>query len=190
MLGTRITGIKTLDESILIAFSLLITCYLGPLKLNFISEVPTTLQSLLVVWFALAFGLRIGLASVFIYLIAGGLGCDVFAGGASGWSHLTGSNGGFLLAFPIGAFIAGSLLQALSRFPFFSKAKFITGALILFISQLAILVLGLFWQSALLGKTLSLPTINSIFIPGLLIKTALGTLVLVFISRAKSRLKS
>ena len=187
MLGTRITGIKTLDESILIAFSLLITCYLGPLKLNFISEVPTTLQSLLVVWFALAFGLRIGLTSVFIYLIAGGLGFDVFAGGASGWSHLTGSNGGFLLAFPIGAFIAGSLLQALSRFPFFSKAKFITGALILFISQLAILVLGFFWQSALLGKTLSLPTINSIFIPGLLIKTALGTLVLVFISRAKSR---
>ena len=190
MIGSKITGNKYLDESILIANSLALICYLGPVKLDFITEIPTTLQSLLVVWFALAFGLRIGMTAVFLYLIAGGLGLGVFAGGASGWNHLFGSNGGFLLAFPIGAFIAGSLVQILARIKFLSKAKFISSALILFISQISILILGLFWQSAFIGKTISITTIYSIFIPGLLIKTAIGTLVLVFISRAKSQILS
>jgi biotin transport system substrate-specific component len=39
------------------------------------------------------------LASVVIYLAAGGLGAPVFAGGESGWSHFVGATGGYLFAF-------------------------------------------------------------------------------------------
>ncbi len=188
MLPSKITGNKTVDESILIAISLGVICALGPFKIDFVAGLPTTFQSLLVVWFALAFGLRVGLTSVLAYLVIGGLGFGVFSGGASGWQHFIGSNGGFLLAFPVGAFIAGSLEQMASTL--FTKAKFISSAFILFISQTAILALGLLWQSMLVGETISFGIIMDIFLPGLLIKTAIGTLALVIITRALTRIKS
>jgi hypothetical protein len=50
--------------------------------------------------------------------------------------------------------------------------------------------LGLVWQAAISMQTISLGSIINIFMPGLLIKTALGTLALVFISRAISRIQS
>ena len=190
MLSTKITENKIVDESILIAINLGVICTLGPLKIDFASGLPTTLQSLLVVWFALAFGLRVGLTSVLAYLFLGGLGFGVFSGGASGWQHFIGSNGGFLLAFPVGAFIAGSLAQIASTSALFKKAKFISSAFILFISQTVILALGLIWQSMLVGETIPLVIIMDIFLPGLLIKTAIGTLALVIITRALSRIKS
>jgi len=186
----KITGIKAIDESLLIVFALIIICTLGPLKLDLTNSVPITLQSLLVVWFALALGLRIGLTAVVLYLVAGGMGFGVFAGGASGWGHFIGSNGGFLLAFPVGAFISGSLAKWAFSISIFSKTKFISSALILLVSQLTILILGLVWQAAISMQTISLGSIINIFMPGLLIKTALGTLALVFISRAISRIQS
>ena len=67
MLPSKITGNKTVDESILIAISLGVICALGPIKIDFAAGLTTTLQSLLVVWFALAFGLRVGLTSVLAY---------------------------------------------------------------------------------------------------------------------------
>jgi biotin transport system substrate-specific component len=186
----KITGIKALDESLLIALALITICILGPLKLDLTNSAPITLQSLLVVWFGLAMGLRIGLTAVVLYLFVGGMGMEVFAGGASGWGHFLGSNGGFLIAFPVGAFISGALGRWTFSTPLFSKTKFISSALILLVSQLAILVLGLLWQSAISMQAISLVSIIKIFMPGLLIKTALGTLALVFISRAMSRIRS
>ena len=116
----KITGNKNVNESILIAIALGVICTLGPLKIDFAAGLPTTLQSLLVVWFALAFGL-VGLTSVLAYLVLGGLGFGIFSGGASGWQHFIGSNGGFLLAFPVGAFIAGSLARFASTSALFTK---------------------------------------------------------------------
>ena len=190
MLPSKITGNKTVDESILIAISLGVICALGPIKIDFAAGLTTTLQSLLVVWFALAFGLRVGLTSVLAYLVLGGLGFGVFSGGASGWQHFIGSNGGFLLAYPVGAFIAGSLEQMASSSTLFTKAKFISSTFILLISQTAILALGLIWQSMLVGETISLGIIMDIFLPGLMIKKAIGTLALVIITRALTRIKS
>ncbi len=186
----KITGIKAFDESLLIALSLITICTLGPLKLNLTEGLPITLQSLLVVWFAIAFGLRIGLTAVVLYLVVGGMGLGVFAGGTSGWGHFIGSNGGFLLAFPVGAFVAGSLSRWAFSTSLFTKTKFISSALILLLSQLVILLLGVVWQAALSLKTISLIDVVELFMPGLLIKTAIGTLVLVFLSRALTRITS
>ena len=186
----KITGIQALDESILIVFSLITICILGPIKLELSTSLPITSQSLLVVWFALAFGLRIGLTAVFLYLIIGGMGFGVFAGGASGWGQLIGSNGGFNLAFPIGAFLSGSLAKWAFTNAIFSKAKFISSALILLISQIVILGLGIFWQSRMSPESISIVKVVKTFMPELFILTAFGTIVLVLISRALSRIKS
>ena len=182
----KITGIKAFDESLLIALSLITICTLGPLKLDLTEGLPITLEALLVVWFSIAFGLRIGLTAVVLYLVAGVMGFGFFTGEASGWGHFIRSNGGFLLAFPVGAFVAGSLSRWAFSLPLFTKAKFISSALILLLSQLLILV----WQAALSWKTISLMDVVRVFMPGLLITTAIGTLTLVFLSRALTRIKS
>ena len=183
----RLTGIKYIDEGIFIALSFLSLIYLGGIRFDITEGLPITLQSLLVVWFALVFGTRVGITAVILYLIVGGLGLGVFSGGASGWQHFLGSTGGFLIAFPIGAFISGSAAEWASKKSSLMKKAFIISALILFTSQTAILLLGLVWQNALTLSPINLGSALNIFMPGLLIKTALGTIAFVVLGRTLSR---
>lgn len=147
------------------------------------SEVPITLQSLLMVWFAYLFGVRVGLTSVILYLIAGGFGLNVFSNGGSGWEQFQSVTGGFLLAFPIGALISGIASDWLKSKEELLKFKFISSALVLFVSQGAILLLGLYWYNSIATTTESIQK----FTPGLLIKTAIGTMAYVVLVRTLFR---
>ena len=147
------------------------------------SEVPITFQSILMVWFAYLFGLRVGLTSVLLYLIAGGLGLKVFSNGGSGWDYFQGANGGFLLAFPIGALISGIASDWLKFQEELQKFKFISSAVVLFVSQGAILLLGLYWYNSIAATPESIQK----FTPGLLIKTAIGTMAYVVVIRTLFR---
>ena len=73
----------------------------------------------------------------------GGVGAPVFAEGASGWQHFTGSTSGFLLAFPIGALVVGWLGERIQ------KMRYATSALLLLLGQSIVVVLGLMWFGAL-----------------------------------------
>lgn len=147
------------------------------------SDVPITLQSLLMVWFAYLFGMRVGLTSVLLYLIAGGLGLNVFSNGGSGWEYFQDVTGGFLLAFPIGALISGIASDWLKTREELQKFKFISSALVLFASQAAILLLGLYWYNSIAAAPESIQK----FTPGLLIKTAIGTMAYVVVIRTLFR---
>jgi biotin transport system substrate-specific component len=68
--------------------------------------VPVTLQTLAVPLIAAAFGARLGAATVLAYL-ATGLVAPVFAGVGYGPAYFLGTTGGYLLAYPIAAFIVG-----------------------------------------------------------------------------------
>lgn len=68
--------------------------------------VPVTLQSLAIVTLAAAFGLRIGVATVALYLLEGAVGAPVFARGG-GLDYLAGPTGGFLIGFLFLAAIVG-----------------------------------------------------------------------------------
>lgn len=72
-----------------------------------IGPVPLTFQVFAVLLTGLLFGPRLGFLSVLSYDIAGAIGLPVFAGFTGGIAHLYGPTGGYLLAFPIAAFIAG-----------------------------------------------------------------------------------
>src|SRR5258708_30734803 len=69
--------------------------------------VPMTLQTLLVLMLGMAYGVRLGLATVLLYLAEGAAGPPVFAGtpgGGIGLSYMLGAPGGFLPGFlPPGA---------------------------------------------------------------------------------------
>ena len=186
----KITGNTVIDDSILTAVATGIICLLGPITFKLDSGTTHSLQSLLAVWFALVLGSRIGLTSVLLYLILGGLGFNVFIEASSGWSKFIGTSGGYLLSFPIAAYLVGVVGEYFIKQSYFQKLKFFISALILFISQLLIVVLGSVWAMAIKLELKSpLFAINN-YMPGILVKTAIGTLLIVILIRGLSRSKS
>ena len=74
------------------------------------TPVPVTLQPMLVVLAGLMLGPTAGATSMLLYLAAGAIGLPVFSPlGAPGLLRFVGPTGGFLLAFPAAAFVAGFL---------------------------------------------------------------------------------
>lgn len=74
------------------------------------TAVPLTLQPLAVVLAGLWLGPSAAVASMLLYLAAGAAGLPVFAPmGAPGLARLLGPTGGYLLAYPVAAWVAGRL---------------------------------------------------------------------------------
>ena len=155
---------------------------LSPLQWTTSEGVPITLQSLLVILVPAVLGWKAGTAVVLVYLLAGGLGAPVFAYGTSGWERFTGSTGGFLLAFPLAAILSGWAMQLRT------KSMLIVATFILFAGQLLILALGLLWQRAIVPIEETVYDTLVRLWPGLLVKTALGAILLVLLSRTTAAL--
>lgn len=73
--------------------------------------VPYTLQTLFVLLSGAFLGKRNGAISQFAYLLAGAVGLPVFSGFGFGLARLLGPTGGYLLAFPVAAFVIGYILD-------------------------------------------------------------------------------
>ena len=77
--------------------------------------VPVTLQTLAVPLIAAALGARLGTATILAYLAAGFAGLPVFTNTpplAAGPFYFLGPTGGYLLAYPLAAWIVGSFAQS------------------------------------------------------------------------------
>ena len=72
-----------------------------------LSPVPMTLQPLAVLAVGGALGAVWGSAALLLYLALGLLGLPVFFAGGAGIGHVLGPTGGYLLAFPAAAAVAG-----------------------------------------------------------------------------------
>src|SRR3954470_21201652 len=76
------------------------------------TPVPITLQPMLVILAGMMLGPAAGVASMGLYLAAGAAGLPVFTPiGAPGIARFFGPTGGYLLAYPAAAFVAGALAQ-------------------------------------------------------------------------------
>jgi biotin transport system substrate-specific component len=80
-----------------------------------VGPVPITLATLGVLLAGVLLGPWRGAAACLVYLLVGFAGVPVFAGGASGVGVLAGPSAGYLLAYPVGALVAGALVRALAR---------------------------------------------------------------------------
>jgi len=81
------------------------------------TPVPLTLQNFGVLAVGLLVGSRRGFAALSLYLVEGAFGLPVFSPAilGSGITHLVGPTGGFLMAYPLVAFIAGYIYEHSSR---------------------------------------------------------------------------
>ena len=78
------------------------------------TPVPFTIQPMVVLVGAAVLGARLGALSQILYLMLGVAGLPVFANSAElpqGFARLLGPTGGYLLAFPIAAFVTGWLAE-------------------------------------------------------------------------------
>lgn len=81
------------------------------------TPVPLTLQPMLVVLAGLWLGPRAGAAAMLLFLSAGAAGLPVFSPfGPPGLARLAGPTGGYLLAYPAAAFVAGTLARRATGF--------------------------------------------------------------------------
>lgn len=132
-----------LNAAIVVLGTLLITL---AAKINVpVWPVPVTLQSLAIAALAAGFGMRIGVATVALYLLEGAFGLPVFATGG-GLAYLVGPTGGFLLGFLV---MAGIIGYAADRG---ASARPLTLFGAMLVAEAVLLALGFAWLIAMAGQ--------------------------------------
>jgi biotin transport system substrate-specific component len=135
------------QAAIVIAASLFVAlCARVSVPLPF-TPVPLTLQNFGVLAVGLLLGSRRGFAALALYLLEGALGLPVFSPSlvlGFGVARLLGPTGGFLLAYPLVAFIAGYIYEHTSE-----KRRFAWAAVSAAAAELLLFASGLGWLAAL-----------------------------------------
>ena len=132
-----------------------LTAAVAPFKIPLpFTPVPITLQTLAVLLSGAMLGPLYGTISMALYLIVGALGLPVFAGGASGIGSLLGPSGGYLLSYPLAAFVIGMLMKgkrATKALAYGSFALVVGMVLLVFLDSVLGLGVLRLWDSASQG---------------------------------------
>jgi len=98
--------------ALVVAFSLLIALSAQVAVPLPWTPVPVTLQTFAVLLVGALLGSRLGALAVFAYLLEGAAGLPFFSAGRGGAAHLLfGPTAGYLLAYPVAAFVTGRLAE-------------------------------------------------------------------------------
>jgi biotin transport system substrate-specific component len=107
------------------------------------TPVPLTVQNLGVLLVGMALGSRAGFAVLALYLAEGAFGMPVFnPTGPGGVAQLFGPTGGFLLAYPLVAWLAGYVMER-------GRKSFLRAAAAGFLGEVALFAGGLSWLAIL-----------------------------------------
>lgn len=177
LLGPMIDRLIPVRQDVLriplqLALGVVLMALLAQMRLE-IGPVPITGQTLGVLLIGAAYGMRLGGLTMVLYLVVGGLGVGVFAGGAAGWAALSGATAGYLLSFPFAAGLIGLLAQR------GWDKRFSTTALAMLLGNLVIYTFGLLWLSRFapdLSTTMQWGLIP--FLPGDILKLLFAALLL------------
>jgi biotin transport system substrate-specific component len=143
------------------------------------TPVPFTMQPFGVLLIGMLLGGRAGAAALMLYLLEGAAGLPVFSPqGPGGVSQLLGPTGGFLMASPVAAYLAGRI---------FETRKTMTGALAGAVAaELALFTVGGAWFVAVTQASLMQAITLAVlpYIPGEVLKVAAAAAIAV---RSKSK---
>ena len=110
--------------------------------------VPMTMQTFVVLVLGMTFGLRLGVATMLLYLAEGALGLPVFAGTPEkgiGVTYMLGPTGGYLLGFVLAAALCGALAER------GWDRSVLRCALAMLVANVLIYVPGLLWLGSVVG---------------------------------------
>ena len=134
--------------------------------------VPMTMQTFAITLAAIILGAKLSTISSLIYILLGAIGLPVLAGFSGGISKFVGPTGGFLISFPIMAFIIGYAVDHRSAFKGAFVIGLIAGTVVNYIVGIAMFCI-LTQSSVAVGFTACvLP-----FIPTAIIKAILAALI-------------
>ena len=106
--------------------------------------VPVTMQTFVILTIGMAYGWRLGGATLLLYLAQGAVGLPVFSAGG-GVAYFAGPTGGYLVGFVMAATLTGWLAErGMDRRP-------TTTALAMLAGNIAIYVPGVLWLASLIG---------------------------------------
>ncbi|MDA9071572.1 biotin transporter BioY [Candidatus Pelagibacter sp.] len=135
---------KTLKVFLVVLLGTVALTISAKLKIPFY-PVPMTMQTFVVLFLGLAFGYKIGLATVGVYLLEGIIGMPVFSNSPEkgvGLIYFTGTTMGYLVGFLSATFFAGYLNLKNNIFIIFVKLIFAVSTIYLF---------GVLWLGTLIG---------------------------------------
>ena len=142
--------VKSLKQSKLLKYVFL--AFIGSIILAISSKikipfypVPMTMQTLVILIIGMAFGWKLGLATISLYLFEGLIGLPVFSGTPEkgiGIIYFTGPTMGYLLGFLLAVYISGKFNYDNNLLKNFLK---------LLLATSFIYVLGIFWLGNLIG---------------------------------------
>lgn len=149
--------------------------------------VPMTMQTFAVLVIGMAFGPRLGAATVALYLAEGAMGLPVFSGTPErgiGMAYMMGPTGGYLIGFVVSAYVVGLLAhRGWDR-------GLMTGLAAMLIGTSVIFVFGYAWLSSLIGFEAAFTAGVLPFLPGAALKIALAAALLAASWRLVERIKS
>ena len=97
---------KTRDLVVCSLFAAM-TAVLSQISIPLPNGIPLTLQLLAVFLCGVILGAKKGFISTLVYVVLGAIGLPVFAGFTGGFQYIVGYSGGFIISFPLVAFIIG-----------------------------------------------------------------------------------
>lgn len=149
-----------------------------------LEPVPFTLQVLAVVLTGLLLGPRYGALAMAVYVLVGAIGVPVFAGFRGGLGVLFGDTGGYLLAYPLAAAVAGLAARSTANAP--RRRALAVGLMWGTAALVVIYTLGATWLAVLAGLSPAAALAAGVlpFVPFDLVKVGLAALVAVAVAPA------
>ncbi|MBA3911434.1 MAG: BioY family transporter [Rhodobacter sp.] len=150
-------------------------------KIDLAAGVPITAQSLGIMLCGTVLGARRGALSVLLFLALVAAGLPLLSGGRGGLGVFAGPSVGFLLGFPVAAFVAGWIMERTTLTAGYAAtaASVIGGIGVLY-------VFGIVGMSVMLDKTLPEAAFLAMaFLPGDVLKAVLAGLITQSLARMR-----
>jgi biotin transport system substrate-specific component len=185
LIQTLWQGENTIVRNVLLAIAGSIALWVSAKTQVPFYPVPMTMQTFVVLVIGMAFGWRLGAATIVLYLAEGAMGFPVFAGTPEkgvGLAYMVGPTGGYLLGFVVSAATVGWLAhKGWDRNVLTTLAAMVIGTAIIF-------AFGVVWLGSIIGWEKPVLQFGLYpFLPGAVFKIALAAAVLPLIWKQLSK---
>lgn len=147
ILGPQSGAALRVKQAVLVVLGIALLAIAAKIKVP-MWPVPITMGTFAVLSIGAAYGARLGLVTIFGYMIIGALGFDVFAGSSAekfGLTYMMGGTGGYLVGYVLATLALGALAQR------GWDRSVMWMALAMLIGTVLIYVPGLLWLGQLYG---------------------------------------